>query len=549
MKHFFTVLISLICFSTPAQKATITKTHTQGIERPKLVVGIMVDQMRWDFLYRYYNRYAPNGGFKRMLHNGFTCENTFIPYAPTVTACGHTCVYTGSVPAIHGITGNAWWDYEKNRTVYCSEDKTVKTVGSTGNAGEMSPRNMLTTTIGDELRLATNFKSKVIGVAIKDRGGILPAGHSANAAYWYDSKSGNWITSTYYMNELPQWVQAFNDKKYADAFYTAGWNTMFPINTYVQSSKDENEFEGKPFGAEQKGFPYDLKQFVGKNYGIISSTPYGNTITAMMAKEAIINESMGKDSITDFLAVSFSSPDYVGHAFGPNSIEVEDTYLRLDKELGEFFDFLDKTVGKGQYLSFITADHGVAHVPGFMNEHKLPGGAVDDNKLVSDLNKLLAEKYKNNNLVLSAYNYQVSLNHAVIDSADLDKEDIIEDVIRYATKIQGIDRVFAIDELMEQPMSAAVKDRLANGWHPKRSGDVQLIFAPGWIDGGKTGTTHGLWNPYDSHIPLVWYGWNIKPGRSTEEVYMTDIAATLAAMLRIQMPNGCVGKPIQAVLK
>jgi predicted AlkP superfamily pyrophosphatase or phosphodiesterase len=539
----------LVAISSIGQKTAAPKTSNAAIQRPKLVVGIMVDQMRWDFLYRYHNRYAANGGFKRMLNQGFTCDNTFIPYAPTVTACGHTCVYTGSVPAIHGITGNAWFDYEKNKTVYCSEDKSVKTVGSTSNAGEMSPRNMLTTTIGDELRLATNFRSKVIGIAIKDRGGILPAGHSANAAYWYDSKTGDWITSTYYMNDLPQWVKDFNSKKYVDGFYNNGWNTLYPIASYAQSTKDENEFEAKPFGNEQKSFPYDLKRFVAKNYGIVSSTPYGNTLTAMMAKEAIAKEEMGKDSVTDFLAVSFSSPDYVGHAFGPNSIEVEDTYLRLDKELGELFDYLDKTVGKGQYISFLTADHGVAHVPAFSNENKLPGGAVDDNKLVSDLNKLLSEKYKKSNLVLSAYNYQISLNHITIDTAGLDKEDIVEDVMKYASKIEGIDRVFALDELMEQPMNAVVKERIANGWHPKRSGDVQLIFAPGWIDGGKTGTTHGLWNPYDSHIPLVWYGWNIKPGRSTEEVYMTDIAATLAAMLRIQMPSGCIGKPIQAVLK
>ncbi|MFN5134334.1 MAG: alkaline phosphatase PafA [Chitinophagaceae bacterium] len=555
MKVYFIAFLMLFSTVVLAQKTSTTtaiinpKITTAVIERPKLVVGIMVDQMRWDFLYRYYNRYAANGGFKRMLNEGFTNDNTFIPYTPTVTACGHTCVYTGSVPAIHGITGNAWWDYEQNRTVYCSEDKTVKTVGSTSTAGEMSPRNMITTTICDELRLATNFRSKVIGIAIKDRGGILPAGHSANAAYWYDSRTGDWITSTYYMNDLPQWAKDFNAKKHADAFYNMGWNTMYPINTYVQSAKDENEFEAKPMGADQKGFPYDLKRFVGKNYGTIASTPYGNTLTAMMAKEAIVNEEMGKDSVTDFLAVSFSSPDYVGHAFGPNSIEVEDTYLRLDKELGELFDYLDKTVGKGQYISFLTADHGVSHIPGFLVENKLPGGTVDDNAMIDDLNKLLAEKYKQKNLVLSAYNYQISLNHEIIASADLNKEDIIEDVIKYASKIKGVDRVFAIDELMEQPMNAVVKNRIANGWHPKRSGDVQLIYTPGWIDGGKTGTTHGLWNPYDSHIPLVWYGWNIKPGRSTEEVYMTDIAATLAAMLHIQMPNGCVGKPIQAVLK
>jgi predicted AlkP superfamily pyrophosphatase or phosphodiesterase len=537
-------------FQLNAQQKTVGKpVSPNSVDRPKLVVGIMVDQMRWDYLYRYYDRYASTGGFKRMLNQGMSCENTFINYAPTVTACGHTSVYTGTVPAVHGIAGNAWFDNEQKRIVYCSEDKTVKTVGSTSTAGEMSPRNMLTTTICDELRLATNFRSKVIGIAIKDRGAILPAGHSANAAYWYDSRNGSWITSTYYMNELPKWVQSFNDKKHPDAFYEKGWSTVYPINSYVQSTKDENAYEAKPFGAEQKGFPYNLKPFVGKNYGAISSTPYGNTLTMMLAKEAITNEELGKDAITDFLAVSFSSPDYIGHAFGPNSIEAEDGFLRLDKDLGELFDYLDKTIGKGQYVSFLTADHGVAHVPGFSTEHKLPGGVVDDNRMVSDLNKQLKTAYGVDNLVLSAYNYQVSLNNQVIDSAILDRSAIVQTIIKYAKSIKGVDRVFEIDELMEQPMPAVIKERLANGWHPKRSGDIQIMFAPGWIDGGATGTTHGLWNPYDSHIPLLWYGWGIKPGKSNKEVYMTDIAPTIAALLRIQMPNGCIGKPILAVVE
>jgi predicted AlkP superfamily pyrophosphatase or phosphodiesterase len=544
----FIFLLSFL-FSLCQSFAQKTTPSNAALQRPKLVVGIMVDQMRWDFLYRYHQRYASKGGFKRMLNQGFTCENTMIPYAPTVTACGHTCVYTGSVPAVHGITGNAWWDNDQNKNVYCSEDKTVKTVGSTSTAGEMSPRNMFTTTICDELKLATNFKSKVIGVAIKDRGGILPAGHSANAAYWYDGRNGNWITSTYYMNELPQWVTNFNHQKIADGFYEKGWNTLYPINTYTQSTKDDNEYEAKPFGNDQKVFPYDLKRFVGKNYGVISQTPYGNTMTLMMAKEALVNEQMGKDSVTDFLALSFSSPDYIGHAFGPNSIEVEDAYLRLDKELGELLDYLDTQVGKNQYLIFLTADHGVAHVPGFSTEHQLPGGVVDDNKILGDLNKMLKEKYGKGSLVMSTHNYQLSLNHVTIDTAKLDEEAIVKDIIHYVQKIEGIDRVFEMNELMEQPMNSDVRNKLANGWHPKRSGDIQIIFKPGWIDGGNTGTTHGLWNPYDSHIPLLWYGWNIKPGRSTEEVYMTDIAATLAAMLRIQMPNGCVGKPIQALFR
>ncbi len=548
MRFLFSVLSFLVVFECKTQ-SSITKQNDASPKRLKLVIGIMVDQMRWDFLYRYFNRYSPNGGFKRLLNQGFSCENTFIPYTPTVTACGHTTVYTGSVPAIHGITGNAWWDYEKNRTVYCSEDKTVKTVGVNSTAGEMSPKNNFSTTICDELRLATNFRSKVIGIAIKDRGGILPAGHSANAAYWYDGVSGNWITSTYYMNDLPQWVKNFNNKKVADGFYEKGWNTLYPINSYTQSSKDENEYEAKAFGADQKGFPYDLKRYVGKSYGIISATPFGNTMTLMLAKDAISNEQLGKDSITDFLALSFSSPDYVGHSFGPNSIEVEDTYLRLDKELGELFDYLDKTVGKGQYLTFLTADHGVAHVPSFLKQNKLPGGVVDDNMMMGDLNIYLKEKYGKAGLIVSTYNYQVSLNHALIDTAKLDRKGIIEDIIRYVKNIEGVDRVFAIDQLMNQPMNAHVKNMLANGWHPKRSGDIQVIFAPGWIDGSNVGTTHGLWNPYDSHIPLVWYGWGIKPGKSNQQVYMTDIAATLAALLKIQMPSGCIGKPILSIVQ
>ena len=546
MKFFWYSFFLLFFANGFAQKVS---TQNSPVKRPKLVVGIMVDQMRWDFLYRYYNRYSANGGFKRLLNKGFSCENTFINYTPTVTACGHTTVYTGSVPAIHGITGNAWWDYDKNRIVYCSEDKLVKTVGGSSNAGEMSPKNMLTTSICDELKLATNFKSKVIGLAIKDRGAILPAGHSANAAYWYESKSGDWITSTYYMTALPQWVTDFNNKKMADGFYEKGWSTLYPINTYTQSTKDENEYEAKPFGSEQKGFPYSLKQFATKNYSAVLQTPYGNTLTMLMAKETIAKEQMGKDSITDILALSFSSPDYIGHAFGPNSIEIEDTYLRLDKDLGELLDFLEKQVGKNEYLVFLTADHGVAHVPSFMTQHKLPGGVFNDITMVADLNKFLNNKYGKNNLVLSAYNYQLSLNKVVIDTAKLDEEAIVKDIMNQVQKIEGVDRVFAVEDLMEQPMNSEVKNKLANGWHPQRSGAIQIILKPGWIDGGTTGTTHGLWNPYDSHIPLLWYGWNIKPGRSTEEVYMTDIAATLAAMLKIQMPNGCVGKVIKAVVR
>jgi predicted AlkP superfamily pyrophosphatase or phosphodiesterase len=523
--------------------------QAQSLQRPKLVVGIMVDQMRWDYLYRYYDRYAANGGFKRMLNQGFTCENTMIPYAPTYTACGHSTVYTGSVPALTGITGNYWWDREQMRSVYCTEDRSVNTVGSTSTWGKMSPKNMLTTSICDELRIATNFRSKVIGIAIKDRGGILPAGHSANAAYWYDNSVGNWISSTYYMNELPAWVKDFNGKKWVDKYYEQGWDLLYPAATYTQSTVDERSHETKTLGANK--FPYDsLKKYIGKDYTKISTTPMGNTLTAEFAKAALVAEQLGKDNITDFLAVSFSSPDYIGHSYGPNSIETEDGFLRLDKELGSLLDFLDAKVGKGQYTVFLTADHGVANTPEFMQENKLPGGRLFMNNVTKELNKTLNEKYKISNIVVYDDNYQLSLNHPALDSARLNTKEITKEIINYLSKDSAIAQAFPLEELNQVPLPAVLRTMLNNGYYRKRSGDIQFILKPNYIDAwNNTGTTHGLWNPYDSHIPLLWYGWGIKKGKTNRETYMTDIAATLAALLHVQMPSGNVGHVIEEVLK
>lgn len=539
MYRIFIIVLALsLTTASPAQ---------QNLSRPKLVVGIVVDQMRWDYLYRYYERYDKDGGFKRMLNHGFTCENTFIPYAPTVTGCGHSTIFTGSVPAISGITGNAWWDSEKMRTVYCSEDNTVNTVGSNSTMGKMSPANLLVTTICDELRLATNFKSKVIGVAIKDRGGILAAGHSANAAYWYDPTVGNWITSTFYMYELPKWASEFNNRKLVDKYYNDGWNLLYPANTYIQSTEDDKPYEAKPFGAK---FPYDLKKFIGKDFSKVSTTPMGNSLTAEFAKAAITGEDLGADDITDFLTISFSSPDYIGHTFGPNSVESEDGFLRLDKELGDFLNFLDKKVGKDQYTVFLSADHGVAHIPEFMKENKLPAGRVMMSNVIKLLNKTLLENFKISNLIVSDYNYQLHLNHPAIDSAKLDKKELIDWIIEYMSVEPGIDRVFALEDLNKVPLNSTIRKLLNNGYYPKRSGDIQLILKPNYIESwGTTGTTHGLWNPYDTHIPLLWYGWGIKQGKTNRETYMTDIAATVAALLKIQMPNGCVGQVISEVIK
>ncbi len=552
MKRLFLPLVASLALSVSAQAQKITKPAAEeGIQRPKLVIGIVIDQMRWDYLFRFQQIFKANGGFKRMMGEGYSCENTLIPYTPTVTACGHTAVYTGSVPSVHGITGNTWWDNQLMRSVYCSEDKTVKGVGGKSEEdGQMSPKNMLTTSICDELRLATNFKSKVIGVALKDRGSILPAGHSANAAYWYEGKSGNFITSTYYMNQLPEWVNNFNNRKLADSLYALGWNTSLPKEIYPQyATADVKDYESKPFGKEATGFPYDLSKYIGKDFSKISTTPYGNTLTAEMAKAAVLAEKLGKGVATDFLAVSFSSPDYVGHSFGPNSWETVDGYARLDEELGKLFAFLDATVGKNQYTAFLTADHAVAHVPGFMKENKLPGGVVDDMGMMKTMNTQLKEKFGIDNAIVSMYNYQVYLNHPRIDSAKLDDAPIKKWIIQYVKKTEAVANAFPTDEIMTTPINKTLREMLANGFNPRRSGDIQIIFKSGYIEGGATGTTHGLWYAYDAHIPLLFYGWGIKKGKTHRETYMTDIAATLAALLKIQMPSGSVGKVIEEVLK
>jgi predicted AlkP superfamily pyrophosphatase or phosphodiesterase len=545
------IFIIICCFTVHAQNtAANNSANNSEIARPKLVVGIVIDQMRWDYLYRYYNLYQPDGGFRRLLSQGFSCENTMIPYIPTFTACGHTSIYTGSVPAINGITGNDWWDYDLSKYVYCSEDDSVKTVGSNTAEGKMSPRNMIVTTIGDELRLATNFRSKVIGIALKDRSAIFPAGHSANGAYWYDDSTGNWITSSYYMNDLPAWVKDINAKKLVDKYYEQNWNTLYPIEKYVQSAPDQEPYEYRPFGGKN-GFPYDLKPYIGKNYGMIHVIPYGNTFTFDMARAAVDGEQLGKNPGTDMLTISLSTPDYIGHTFGPNSVEQEDDFLRLDKDIGAFLDFLDTQIGKGRYLLFLSADHGVTQVPTFLKQHKIPAGSFDDQKISDQLNALLKDKFKTDNLVIGIINNQVFLDrNAIALSTKIDKAKVCELIINFMVQQPGVYRAFTLDALNDVTLNATIKNSVINGYYPSRSGDIQILLKPQWIPGFEIGgTTHGSWNPYDAHIPLVWYGWNVKPGKTNREVYMTDIAPTLAAMLRIQMPGGSIGHAIEEVSK
>lgn len=519
------------------------------LERPKLVVGLVIDQMRWDYLYRYQDKFGEEG-FKRMLKQGYSFNNVMIPYLPTVTAIGHTSIYTGSVPSIHGIAGNDWTDKETGKSVYCTTDAAYKGVGTTSDKiGAHSPRNLWSTTITDQLGIATNFQSKVVGVSLKDRASILPAGHNPTGAFWFDETTGNFITSTYYMQDLPSWVKDFNSKNYASELVSKGWNTLLPINQYTESTRDDVPWENLLGSATKPVFPYNnLATDYEKKKGVLRTTPFGNTYTLKFAEASVDGYQLGADDITDFLAINIASTDYVGHAFGPNSIEVEDTYLRLDKDLGNFFKMLDKKVGKDNYLVFLSADHGGAHSVGYLEENKMPTGFFGEG-LEKSLNADLEKKFGVANLVLAVDNYQVYTNDKLISEKNLDTDDIKKFIISSLKKLPEI--LYAVDmtEIGESPIPEPIKTRTINGYNWKRSGDIQMVTKDGYLAYyAKKGTTHSVWNSYDAHIPLIFMGWKVKNGESNKPYYMTDIAPTLAQFLKIENPSGNVGQPIVEVL-
>jgi predicted AlkP superfamily pyrophosphatase or phosphodiesterase len=510
--------------------------------RPKLVVGIVVDQMRYDYLYRFANRYGENG-LKRMMREGLNCQDNHYNYAPTVTAAGHASVYTGTIPAVHGVVGNDWTDRASGKKVYCTEDSTVTTVGTTGKTGFMSPKNLWTSTITDQLKMSQNYQSKTIAIALKDRGAILPGGHTADAAYWYDSKEGRWITSSFYMKELPTWVQGFNSEERALKYTKMGWNTLYPINTYTQSAGDNIEFESKMAGETAPVFPHSLQG--GNPLELIRTSPYGNTLTKDFAIKAMQEEQLGKRGTTDFLAISFSSTDYVGHSFGPQSIELEDTYLRLDQDIAELLTYLDKQYGKDQVLVFLTADHAVAEIPGFMKSKKLPGGIFDRTKAISDLKKALSTAFGDVELLIAEDNSQLHFNPALIQKMGISRAHLYQVVRQSFEKQDGFSELIDLQAIRQSTLNGHYKNIIENGYNAARSGDFMVLLKPQWLIGYKTGTSHSSLYAYDTHVPLLFYGWKVKPQEISTRTEISDISTTLANWLHISEPSGSTGRVIQ----
>ncbi|MFT4031874.1 MAG: alkaline phosphatase family protein [Siphonobacter sp.] len=537
--------LSILLLISPLLLSAQTKKKTTLPDRPKLVVGIVVDQMRYDFLFRYASKYS-KGGFKRLLGEGYNCAYTHYNYMPTITAPGHTSIYTGSIPAIHGIVGNEWFDRGLGREVYCTEDSTVVASGGTGSpAGKMSPKNVLATTITDQLRIATNFKSRVIGVSQKDRGAIIPAGHTAEAAYWFDSRDGSWISSTFYMNDVPNWVKAFNAKKLPNKYLEKPWTTLLPIEQYTESTADDMPYESPIPGEKKPVFPHEVAGTFQGFYENFRKTPFGNSITKDFAIEVLKNEKLGKGEATDFLAVSFSSTDYVGHSFGPNSIETEDTYLRLDRDIEELLSFLDTWVGKENVLVFLSADHGVSDVWEFSQEHHIEAGSLQ--QVTKTVRQALNDAYGEADWIQYFGNYQLYLNPEVLKAKKLTFSQVYPLVKEtLMTKIKGIANVLDLHDFASLQINDNQAYFVKNGYNLKRGGDFMIVTQPGWIDGyARNGTGHGTPSNYDTHIPCLFYGWKVPHGRTGANTYVADIAATLSYMLDILEPSGCIGKPVE----
>lgn len=530
----FKLLIILLfnsCESEPGNSSERTIDET-----PALVIGIMVDQMRPDFIYRYWGKFGDDG-FKRLVNEGFSFTNAHFEYVPTATGPGHASVYGGTTPSVHGVVSNSVHvpGYEG--------------VGSApGYNGSVGPGNMLTTTVGDELRLHTNFRSKVVSISRKDRGAIIPAGHTGDA-YWYEEDTGNFITSTYYRDSLPEWVQEFNDRSLPQQYLSEPWETILPIEEYIESIDDDNPYEWVYPGQEAPVFPHDLPTLAEEvGPGVLIRTPFHDKMLTELAIAAIEGESLGSGETTDILAISYSALDSVGHRYGPASVEIQEIYMRLDRYLARLFNYLDDVFGQENILLFLTSDHGVAHIPQYLMDHGIPAGYFDTSPVRDALGEYLTTRY-GENFVSSFGSSQIRLDHDFIDRNNLDHGEIQREVARFMLRQDGIGGALTAEALNSTQFTDGIRKRIQNGFHQKRSGDIMIWLEPQWIGRIAYGTSHGsLWN-YDTHAPMHWYGWNIPAGRSTLSVTISDMAPTVATFLNSPLPSGTIGKPLNDFMK
>lgn len=543
MKKIF--LSALIIFTIAAAPALATP--------PKLVVTILVDQMRYDYLERFRDQFS-EGGFRMLTDKGAFMTFAHYDYSPTVTGPGHASFLSGSTPSMHGIIGNDWFDKRTQQMMYCVSDSAVKGVGTETPAGQMSPRNFIGSTFADQMRL--HYQSKVVGISMKDRGAILPSGKKPAGAYWFESASGNFITSSYYMAELPAWVQQFNARKRAAEFIGQKWDRLLDSKSYLWP--DEAAGESYLQGEKTVTFPHTIGESAHDGFETIMPTPFGNQILLELAKAAIDDEHLGQGKQPDVLCVSFSSVDYAGHRFGPYSQEVQDIVLRLDRQLEDFFKHLDKKIGLNNVIMVLTADHGVAPTPEFAAAQGLDGQRADSRGLMLDLVTKLNERFGPGKYLLPApkkltpafFDGNLYFNAEALREKQITSADMVAFIREWAFDTGKFQAVFGREQLLDGRAPGMVGQRVMNGFNGERSGDVVLVFKPFTIPmGGNVGTTHGSPYSYDTHVPVIFYGASFQTGRYDDTFYITDIAPTLCASLQIEQPPSSMGRPFVKALK
>lgn len=530
------IMSSIFCFS-----------QTQN--KPKLVVGIVVDQMRADYLYKYAHQYG-NEGFAKLLNEGFVAKNFHFNYTPTVTGAGHASIYTGTTPRYHGVIGNAWYSREAGEDINCVQDTDTFIIDSDDEG--RSPKHILTTNLGDELKLSNNNQSYIVSISLKDRGAILPGGHMADEVYWLDKAKGNFTSSSYYMNALPRWVTDFNNKKLVDKYLDQKWNLLYPIEGYTNSIEDDNNFEAIVQGSTKVTFPYDLKKMASqtdKYAEVVNRSPFGNTLLTDLAIEALNQKTLGQDENPDLLLISYSSTDAVGHAYGVQSKEVNDVYVRLDLEIARLLKSLDEKVGKGNYSLFLTADHGGTENPNLLKEKNIPVGNIDGKKLLMDVEAFLKNELGEGDWITGYRNEQFYLNRTLIKSKNLELNNIQNLLVNFLLEQDGVVEAYSSYQLQQSVLSSAYGSKIQNGHHNKLSGDVKYLLYPNWFYGLKKGATHNSAYVYDSQVPLLLYGNGFKKGVSYAKYVIPDITPTISALLNINFPNGTTGKVIGEALK
>lgn len=543
MNFLRTLLVSILFISI--QFSIAQKRKIIPPEKPRLIVTIVVEQMRNDMIYKYWDKFE-DGGIKRLLDEGTYCKNAHYNYLFTQSSVGYATIATGTYPSYHGIVADQWFNGVKEEIIYCAEDLKAVPTNYLSPEGIRSPRKMLTTTFADEMKLFNNDKSKSIGVSLKDYAAIFPAGHKANAAYWFDKKTGVWLSSSFYMDSLPDWVVEFNNKKHADLYLGRTWETKRPMETYSFSDVDQYA-EGI---YDQFQFPYELPKLrkKEKGYYLLSKTPYGNTLTTDFAIAAILNEDLGKDEITDFLNISFTSTSDVYKLFGPSSVELEDVYLRLDEEIKHVLTFIDETFAKEEVMVIFTSDHGSVHVPEFLKENKIPAGYFNYKKALYLLNSYLNLTYGRGEWVKLYHKQQIYLNRNLIEDSKLNIADFQQTVADFMIQFAGVANTVTASTMQKTQYNDGIYSKMQHSFNQNRSGDVLLNLEPGWIEEKSVIESENSAYSYDTHVPLIFYGWKIGRKSINRRIDIIDIAPTITYFLEISQPNGCMGEVIYELI-